>query len=205
MDRLPFILTIFIMLLGPIRLIPAFAKITKDYDVEFKKQAAIRGTLIATAIGLFVALSGNGLVEKYEVSFASLELAGGLILLLSALKTIFPTPQPETPVLANMTPTRFALSPLATPTMISPMGIAAILIFVMLEGAFPGVTKAVVMVFLIVMAVNFLVMYFHHRLLKIPGLVPIIQLIGAILVVMQVALAIDVMVAALASLGVVTA
>lgn len=204
MDRLPFILTIFIMLLGPIRLIPAFAKITKGYDTAFKKKAALRGALIATAIGLFVALSGNGLVEKYEVSFQSLELAGGLILLLSALHTIFPTPQPETQVQPNMSPMRFALSPLATPTMISPMGIAAILIFVMIEGAFPGITRAVIIVFLAVMVVNFLVMYFHDQLLKIPGLIPMIQLIGAILVVMQVALAIDVMVTALGSLGVVT-
>jgi multiple antibiotic resistance protein len=204
-DRLPFVVTIFIMLIGPIKLIPAFAKISKDYDRDFKRQAAIRGALIATALGMFVALSGNGLVAKYELSLASLELAGGLLLLLSALRTIFPTAQPEMPVTANMTPMRFALSPLATPTMISPMGIVAILIFVMLEPGFPGITKAVIIVFLMVMAVNFLVMYFHDTLLKIPGLIPIIQLIGANLVVMQVALAIDTMIAALSSLGVVTA
>lgn len=204
MDRLPFIITIFIMLLGPIRLIPAFAKITSGYDTDFKRKAAVRGTLIAVAIGLFVALSGRGLVEKYEVSFASLELAAGLILLLSAIRTIFPVVQPELPVQPNMAPLQFALSPLATPTIISPMGIAAILLFTMIEGTFPGITRAVILVFLGVMAANFLVMYFHGQILKIPGLVPLIQLFGAILVVMQVALAVDTMIAALDSLGIVT-
>lgn len=204
MDRMPFIITIFIMLLGPIRLIPAFAKLTRGHDGVFKRQVAIRGSVIAVGIGLFVAFSGQGLVEKYELSFQSLELAGGLILLLSALRTIFPQPQPETPAQPNLSPLRFSLSPLATPTLVSPMGIAAILLFVVLEGAYPGITRTVVIVFLAVMTANFLAMYFHDALLKIPGLIPIIQLIGAILVVMQVALAIDTMVSALAELGVVS-
>ena len=59
MEQFPFIFTTFFMLLGPIKLIPAFAGLTQGADVRFKRSVAIRGTVIATVLCVFVALAGG--------------------------------------------------------------------------------------------------------------------------------------------------
>lgn len=197
MERFPFVLTIFIMLLGPVHLIPAFAGLTRGSEVSFKRAVAWRGAAIAAAVTVFAALAARPLVEKYHLSIESLGLAGGLLLLVSALQTIGSS-KPEVELAGKgATPLRIALSPLATPTIVPPAGIAAILIFVMLEATYPGITQAVLIALAIVMPLNFLAMALNDKLLKIPGLVPMLQLLGAVLVFVQVALAFELIVSAL--------
>ena len=59
MEQLAFIFTTFFMLLGPVKLIPAFAGLTQGADIQFKRSVAIRGTVIAAALCVFVALAGT--------------------------------------------------------------------------------------------------------------------------------------------------
>jgi multiple antibiotic resistance protein len=54
------------------------------------------------------------------------------------------------------------------------------------------------------MALNFLVMFFNDRILSIPGLLPALHLLGGVLIVIQVALAINIVLVAFRTLGVVT-
>ncbi|MGD0624736.1 MAG: hypothetical protein ABSB32_08455 [Thermodesulfobacteriota bacterium] len=61
MDQFSYILTIFFMLLGPVKLIPSFAGLTRGADGRFKRDVAIRGAVIASALCAFVALAGGGL------------------------------------------------------------------------------------------------------------------------------------------------
>lgn len=67
MEDFSFVFTVFFMLLGPVKLIPAFAGLTRGADVRFKRDAAIRGTVIAAVLCAFVALAGATLLGKYRM------------------------------------------------------------------------------------------------------------------------------------------
>lgn len=193
MERFSFILTIFIMLLGPIKLIPAFAGLTKGTDLRFKRSVAIRGVLVASAMCALVALGGGLLVGKYEISLPAVRIAGGLVLLIAALQVIFhkvpaAEPPPESP-----TALQLAVSPLATPAIVPPAGVAVILICMMLAPVYPGTEQAVVICLAIVMGLNFLVMFFIDQVLKTPGLKIILTVFGSILIFVQASFGIDTM------------
>jgi multiple antibiotic resistance protein len=55
----------------------------------------------------------------------------------------------------------------------------------------------------VIMVLNFVVMFFNDRILGIPGLLPALHLLGGVLIVIQVALAINIMLVAFRTLGVV--
>lgn len=203
MEQFAFVFTLCFVLLGPIRLIGPFAHLTKGRTPAFRRRAAIWAALLASAICLFVMLAGQTLVEKYDLSVPALQLSASLVLLLSALGTIFPSGDlPESGGNAG-TPFQLAISPLATPTVIPPVGVAAILIFVMIA-PFSAERLQVLMISLgVIMALNFVVMFFNDGILRIPGLLPCLHLLGGVLIVIQVALAINHMLIAFQSLGVV--
>jgi len=68
MEHFSFVFTIFFMLLGPVKLIPAFAGVTRGADEQYRRAAAVRGALIATAAVAVVALIGEDLLVKYRIS-----------------------------------------------------------------------------------------------------------------------------------------
>jgi multiple antibiotic resistance protein len=203
MERESFILTIFFLTLGPIKIIASFAKLTQAFDLKFKREVAIKGILVAGAICLYVALLGRGMLTNYQISLEALRLAAGLVLLLSALNGIFPRVQPANSPTSQPTALQLAISPVATPMVVPPVGIAAILIFVMLIPEYPGMEFAIAKGLLTMLALDFLVMFFIDKILKLPGLMMVLQVFGSVLVFFQVALAIQTILGTLKSLGVV--
>jgi multiple antibiotic resistance protein len=204
MEHFAFVFTICFVLLGPIRLIPAFAGLTEGRTPAFRRSAAAWATLLACAICAFVMLAGGRLVEKYGLSVPALQLTAGLILLLSALGTIFPSGGLPESTREAVSPLQLAISPLATPRIVSPVGVAAILIFVMAAADDPSRYQVLALALGIIMALNFLAMFFNQGLLRTPGLLPALHLLGGVLIVIQVALAINTMLSAFRTLGVVT-
>jgi multiple antibiotic resistance protein len=203
MEEFSFIFTVFFMLLGPIKLIPSFAGVTQGADSRFKRSVAIRGALIASALCVFVALAGGILFGKYRISIDAVRLSGGLVLLIAALQSIFQKAQPPSPCSGTPTAIKLAASPVAVPNIVPPAGIAAILIFTMLAPQYPGMTQAVAICLAIVMALDLLVMYFIDRVIKTPGLGIVLTVLGSVLVFVQVGLAIQMILNALKSLGVI--
>ena len=59
MECASFVFTIFFMLLGPIKIIPGFLKLTHEADRSFKRELAIKAALIASTIVAFVAVLGG--------------------------------------------------------------------------------------------------------------------------------------------------
>jgi len=197
-----FIFTIAFLTLGPIKIIGPFAKMTANIDPKFKKQLAIYGAIFATIICLLVALLGKGLVEKYHLIPQAITIAGGLVLLISALRLIFPPLQPEPISKPSPKPLNLAISPLASPIIVTPMGIAAILVFVLFAQGQPAMIATIYKAILIMMFLDFLVMFFIDKILKIPGLMAILQIMGSILVFIQVALAVQTILLGLVNIGI---
>lgn len=208
MELFSFVFTVFFMLLGPAKLIPSFAKLMQGADVRFKRDVAIRGTAIAAALCAFVALAGEYLLGKYHISIDALRISGGLVLLIAALLAIFKKAPPAGPKPAGPTPVtstafQLAASPVAVPLIVPPAGVAAILLSVMLAPRYPGVVKAVAICLAVMMVLDFLVMHFIDRIMKIPGLAIVLTVLSAVLLYVQVALATQMMLVAFRSLGVI--
>ena len=203
MEHFSFIFTIFFMLLGPIKLIPSFAGVTRGADARFKRDVAVRGVVIASVLCGFVALAGEALLGKYRISIDALRISGGLVLLIAALLVIFQKAQSASPGSGTPTAIQLAASPVAVPGIVPPAGVAAILIFMMVALQYPGMAQAVAICLVIMMALDFLVMYFIDRVMKTPGLMIVLTVLGSVLVFVQVGLAIEMILTALKNLGVV--
>jgi multiple antibiotic resistance protein len=205
MEQLPFIFTTFFMLLGPIKLIPAFAGLTQGADLRFKRSVAVWGTMIATVLCVFVALAGGALLGKYRISLEALRISGGLVLLISALQVIFQKAQPTQPVTGTPKAIQLAVSPVTVPMIVPPAGVAVILVCIMLVPLYPGTMQAFAICLTIIMALNFLVMYFIDKVMKTPGLAIVLAVLGSVLVFVQVCLGIQTILNGVMGLGVVQA
>lgn len=201
MERISFVFTVCFVLLGPVKIIPAFGSLTRGEDSAFSRRLAVYGVLLAAGACLFVLLLGDWLVRKYQLSLAALELGGGLVLLLSALRTFFPRREPKVEERERPTALQLATAPLAVPTIVTPAGVAALLIFMMLESKYPGINRALLIVLPIILALDFLVMILNRPLLRFPGLLPALQVFGFVLAFMQLSLGIDTMLDGLRALG----
>jgi multiple antibiotic resistance protein len=190
-ENLLFVFTVAFMLLGPLKLIPGFVQLTRDTDRSFKRKLAIRGSVIACATIAFAGLAGQTVEARFGISLDAVRLGGGLVLLISALHILFPTSQPPHVDSAKSTVLQLAISPLAMPMIVPPAGIAAILIFVMLAPQYPGIEFAAALAVASIIGLDFLIMFFIDYVVKIPGLLLFLQVCGAVLVFVQVALAIE--------------
>jgi multiple antibiotic resistance protein len=203
MEQFSFILTIFFMLLGPVKLIPSFGALTRGADRQFKRAVAIRGAVVASALCAIVALAGGALLDKYRISLDAVRIAGGLILLISALQVIFRKSHSSEPGSGKSSAMQLAVSPVAVPMIVPHAGVAAILLCMAHAPQFPGVAQSVAIALAIMMVLDFLVMYFIDGVAKTPGLPIILNVLGSVLIFVQAALAINMMLVALRSLGLV--
>ena len=137
-------------------------------------------------------------MRQYYVSEPVLAIAAGIILFLVALETIMeqfrstvPAPQ------QNLEPSLgLAISPLAFPTIVTPYGVAAVIICMALTPDF--LTKGAIFGALFcLMLVNLAGMLFAKKILKYAGM----RLLGMVVGVIQVALGLQIVVAGLRGLA----
>lgn len=157
-------------------------------DTQFARRLAL----------LFAAVIGERSMRQYYVSEPVLAIAAGIILFLVALKTIMeqfrstvPAPQ------QNLEPSLgLAISPLAFPAIVTPYGVAAVIICMALTPDF--LTKGAIFGALFcLMLVNLAGMLFAKKILKYAGM----QLLGMVVGVIQVALGLQIVVAGLRGLA----
>jgi small neutral amino acid transporter SnatA (MarC family) len=136
---------------------------TRDADPAARRRLAVRGVFLATVIVLFTALIVRGVLERWRVSLASLAIAGGILLFLSAAETVSkfarptlppPTDTPRPAARDKMALDRMALTPLAVPVIVTPMGIVAILLFMGLAAGDLRLTIGVLALLILMMALN---------------------------------------------------
>ena len=198
-----FIFTIFFLTLGPVKIIAPFAKLTREASPKYRRDVAIRASIIATTVVLLVALLGHNLVVKYQLSLDSLRFAGGVVLLLSALFNTFPHLQPPLEVpKKDLTAIELAITPIVSPIIIPPVGIAAILIFTTIFEQNLWMQLSIVGSLINIMVLNFLAMLFADKIIKVPGLMQVLLLVSIVLNFVQIALAIQVILVGLKNLGI---
>jgi len=185
--------TVFVLVfitLGPIKVLGPFMQATRDVDEAKMKSIAMRAfvlSVIAVVAGGFV---GQILVENWHISVAALTLAGGIIFLLVGLSLVLEQYQPvhATPAPLPAEPMAAALR-VAFPIVVTPYGIAAV-IALLVNSPDAARTVSILAIVIVVMVLNLLTMLYARRIM---GGVTILalQIFGAVLGVLQVALAVQ--------------
>lgn len=193
-----FVFTIFMVTLGPIKVIPGFYNLTKDLAPSETRMLALKGASIATMISLVIAGVMPGIANSWQVTPDDLRIAGG-ILLFAAAFSIFntdpPSNEPQEP------PRRPALSPIAIPIIITPWGAAAIMIAMGLSVGNVEEMTTVVTNLLFIMVLNLAAMLFARYILRLTG-IAFWKVLGWVFGVLQAGLAVHIIIVALGSLGI---
>ena len=196
------IFTLFFVTLGPLKVLGPFALQTRGLEPAALRSVAIRVfvlSLAALAMGGWV---GRSLVHSWHVSMPALLIAMGIIFFLVALRVVLeqyepshdavPAPLPPQPMAAALR--------LTSPTVVTPYGVAALIALLAATG--DTVREEMIWGILFgVMVLNLLAMLFAHAVMHGAPLLGL-RLLGAVLGVMQVALAVQIILRAFEDLGV---
>jgi multiple antibiotic resistance protein len=185
-DKMQVFAFLFLML-GPFKIIGPFAKITLGATPELTRQIAFRAIIFSSIVLLIAAFLGARIMSNFNIPMPILAISGGIILFLVALLNIikqFGTSLSNEENVINPT-LNMALNPLAFPTIVTPYGIAAVIVLLALS---PDLSSKLTVgaIVLVIMALNLIFMLITRYIFKIIAV--FLALLGAILGVVQVAL-----------------
>lgn len=181
------IFTFLFLMLGPFKIIAPFAKITQNANPVLTRQIAIRATLFSSVALLLAAILGETIINRFGIPLPILAMSGGIVLFLVALLNIihqFEPPKAQEAGIENPT-LNMGINPLAFPTIVTPYGVAAVIIFLALS---PDLNSKLIVGAIIVgiMGINLIFMLITRHIFK--PLALILSILGAILGIVQVAL-----------------
>lgn len=184
--------TLFFITLGPLKLLGPFAQATHTLDSRALRMLALKSAALgiaALAAGGFI---GRSLAMKWMVPVGVLQFTAGLIFFLIAMHGVLAQYEvaPHPTDAAPPSPMKIAF-----PMLVTPYGIAAVILLLTLSGDAERTANTFAMLAL-VMVLNLLAMVFVRSIMR-PAAVAVLQVLGAVLGVMQVALSLSIMLAAL--------
>lgn len=115
-----------LVIMDPIGNIPIFLALTKGQDGPARRRAAALSSGVAGGVILAFALGGQEVLDLLGISLESLQVAGGLLLLIIALELLHPGEEGST---LSSGETNIALVPLGTPLLAGPGAIAATMLY----------------------------------------------------------------------------
>src|SRR5262245_93146 len=194
------IFTLLFVTLGPIKLLGPFGHATRDMDAGLLKRVAVLAVLVGTSAALAGGLVGKALLASWQISIPAITLAGGVIFFLVGLRMVlepYSTGARESPSLPAKP--LMAACQLAFPLVVTPYGLAAVIALLANNGELARAAEIVAIV-VAVMVMNLLSMlYIRHIMGTV--VVMILQVLGAMLAVLQLALSLQIMLRALRLLG----
>lgn len=210
-DDYAYVFAIFFVTLGPLKTIPVFHALTYDSSRAYSVHLAIRAFVMSFALVLFIAFSASENLSKWHVGIDALMIAGGMILFVTALRSItdlelVSLPEPSTsPRPDGARPPwtgKPTLSPLVIPTIVTPAAVVAIIFFIARSAGDQAFRHAVLATIGGIMLLNLLGMLAARAVMRRIG-VPILQVIGWVFSVLQAGLAIQAMLEALRRLQII--
>ena len=196
------IFTFLFLMLGPFKIIGPFAKVTKDADASLTYRIALLSIVFSSVALLFAAFLGERILNSYGIPVPILALSAGIILFLVALQNVLHqfTPHDEDTAGSVPKPTmKMAMTPLAFPAIVTPYGIATLVVFLALS---PDLQDRLTIgaIVLAIMLLNLIIMILTRHILPVMGI--LLPILGAVLGVVQVALGVKIINNSLRALGV---
>ena len=118
-----------LLITDPLGNIPIFANALKTVAPERRPRVIVREVLIAFALLLTFMFVGDGFLRLMNLSELSLQMAGGVILFLIALRMVFPPP-PAPSSAADEALGEPLIVPLAVPALAGPSALATVMLLV---------------------------------------------------------------------------
>ena len=175
--------TILLLLItDPIGNIPIFANALRHVAPERRPWVILREVLIAFVLLLTFMFVGEGFLRLMNLSELSLQIGGGVILFLIALRMIFPPPNPDTPDTTGEP----LIVPLAIPAIAGPSALATVLLLV---SQAPDRRLEWIAALCITIAVSAVVLVLAERIQRVVGdrfVVALERLMGLVLVAMSI-------------------
>ena len=172
-----------ILITDPFGNIPIFANALKNVAPARRPLVILREVLIAFALLLTFMFVGDGFLRVMNLSPLSLQIAGGVILFLIALRMIFP---PPTPVESAELQGEPLIVPLAIPALAGPSALATVMLLV---SQAPERRWEWIAALSVTMAVCAVVLVLAERIQRVLGdrfVVAVERLMGLILVAVSV-------------------
>ena len=201
------IFTIFFITIGPLKLLGPFVQRTHGLDDATVRQIAVRAFLIATISAIAGGFLGAALLANWHISIGAMVIAGGLVFLLVGLRQLLEQYEPPHATDANMpalpaSPTAAALK-LLFPIVLTPFGIAAVIVLLALSTQ-SGRTEIIVGMVIAVMLLNLVTMLFARRIM-VGATIVVLQILGAVLGILQAGLAVQIILRGLRDLKILSA
>ncbi len=184
---------ILLLMVGPLKIIPAFLKLTAKADGAMRRRMAWHGFLLATATVLVLALFGFRLLVNFNIPLTAILASAGLVLVLVALRLVLDQYDgdddlagaqhgpPENPGL------ELVVQPLVFPIILTPYGLATVITLSALVSQLEGSPINLLLILLAIMVANLLAMLFARPILAV--LKPrVLQMLGLVLGIIQLAL-----------------
>ena len=163
------ILSVFTMIfvtMGPIKVLIVYAEKTASIAPPVRRRIAYKAVFIASAIGLLFVIAGKFLMELFKFSIGSLQIAGGLILLIFAIGMVLSESEHEEKEYSDREADGLAVYPFAMPLMASPMGIVVLTVYSVAADAANEQLIWLGVVFLVVMVINLVALLTEERVLN---------------------------------------
>jgi multiple antibiotic resistance protein len=194
-------LTLFIGM-GPVKVLLIYIAKTQGLDKGTKRAMATRIVFVAGGVGVGLFILGALLQQILHFSIGALNIIGGIILLLLALNMVMGGKPNAAEGETAEDPLSIAISPLAIPLTLNPVGIVSLVVASSQVTDWPSSIAIVVMIG-IVMAIDYGILLLSDR--AAPYLSEaIIMLFEVILGILLGALAIQLMLNGLAEVGAIT-
>jgi multiple antibiotic resistance protein len=166
-NELLFDLVTFWVTIDPLGTVPLYLSVTKDLSPQERRRAAIRASIIASAILAGFLYLGQYLLEAMHIELLSFQIAGGIVLFLFALTMIFARESPN-----EAAPERghdIAVFPLAMPSIATPGALLAAV--VLTDNNTHNLLQETVScgVMLLVLVANLCLMLLGERIVKLVG------------------------------------
>jgi small neutral amino acid transporter SnatA (MarC family) len=190
--------------MGPIKVLLLYVAATKDASKELQRKVAVKAVTTATTVGIVLLVAGVVFMKVLHFSRGALTIAGGIILLLLALSIVLSPAKKEDHEAAPDEETLMTMAayPLGIPMLLNPIGIVALTVF---SAEAQKLTQFAVLLgmLLVVAAIDLGVFLLSHRLdnwLTHDRILVMEKVLGILLA----ALAVQLILAGLADVGVIT-
>lgn len=159
------IFTVLFVMLGPLKIIGPFAKLTHGLDEKVLRGIALRTFVIALVAAVLGAFIGLSLLRNWDIPVPALLLTGGLIFFVVGMRMVLAQYQPAAAPPADLPASPIAAAMRITfPTVITPYGISALIVLVANSHSAER-TLAIVAMLVAVMLLNLVAMLCACRLL----------------------------------------
>lgn len=158
-------LLLLLLVLDPFGSLPIFISVMRNVEPARRTRVAVREVVIAFAVLLLFMVGGQGFLSLMHLSERSLEVAGGVILLIIAIRMIFASGS-EIYAAAEGQAREPFIFPLAVPLLAGPSAMATVLL---LASRQPERLHEWVGALTVAMAISGLVLLMADRLRKLLG------------------------------------